>query len=408
MKTIFCFISICISCYAEAQTLFRWPLQAVNDYTYIPECYVTNNYVDQNTGAGIQDYNCGSRTYNGHLGVDIDLWPFTWSMMDNNNVAVVAAASGRVVAVDVGQNNENNCGGPPYANPTWNYIAIRHADSSTSFYGHIRNNSATVVVGDRVAEGQIIAFVGSSGSSSNPHLHFEVNSNAVTNSPGTGTYTGVIDPYYTGGCNVLNNVSWWQLQKPYREPAIIRVMTHFTQPRLTGFGSNNDLCRTGEAKNGKASFAANDSIYFGVAMRDFIQSASHSFNIRVFRPDGSEWINQNQASAQGDAFRKVYYTFPNRLPANAAAGTYRVQVSFNGTIASYFFVVNCGATQNIPASLSGDAGYKLNDAIINASFIFSAARVLYQSATKITLTDGFKASNGSQFRARIRDCNYVE
>lgn len=64
-----------------------------------------------------------------------------------------------------------------------NYIQIEHdtdvkhqsGKPYRSFYLHIKKNSATVNVGDRVTTGQKIAEVGHNGWSSGPHLHVEVN-----------------------------------------------------------------------------------------------------------------------------------------------------------------------------------------------------------------------------------------
>ena len=48
-------------------------------------------------------------------------------------------------------------------------------------YGH---NSKTVVnVGQTVKKGQIIAYVGSSGRSTGPHVHYEVHVNGTTTNP---------------------------------------------------------------------------------------------------------------------------------------------------------------------------------------------------------------------------------
>ncbi len=389
-------LAFCLPALSQ-QPRFIWPVKAMPAYSEVNDFYTVNNFLDQNTAAGIQDWNCGNRTYNGHRGIDIDLWPFTWSMMDNNYVAVVAAAAGRVVSVTQNLNNESNCG-QAGENLNWNFIAIRHADSSTSIYGHIRTNSARVVVGQNVTAGQIIAFVGSSGNSSNPHLHFEVNRNAVINSQ----LAGLIDPY-TGTCNTLNANTWWASQKPYWEPAILRVMTHSTTPRLLGF--NATACRTAEAKNARSAFAPNDSIYFGVAMRDYRNN--QSFTITVFDPNNGTWFTETNTNTTGDQERQ-YVIFRRRLPANAAAGTYRAVVTFNGTSSTHFFTVNCLATQTIAGIIVGTQGYKASGLITTNVQMNAGNRLLLQAGTRIRLLPGFIARNGSVLKARIRDCNYSE
>lgn len=55
-----------------------------------------------------------------------------------------------------------------------NQVVIDHGNNEFSFYGHLRTGSARVRVGDTVARGQEIAAVGSSGNSTEPHLHFHV------------------------------------------------------------------------------------------------------------------------------------------------------------------------------------------------------------------------------------------
>ncbi|MES2774779.1 MAG: peptidoglycan DD-metalloendopeptidase family protein [Bacteroidota bacterium] len=395
IRIIFCLLVINAG---KAQVLFTWPVKQMPSYSEVPGFYVTNNFMDLNTGAGLQDWNCGARTYEGHNGVDIDLWPFTWSMMDNNYVAAVAAAAGRVVTVVHTMGNESNCGAPG-ENTTPNYIAIRHADSSTSFYVHIRDNSAQVAVGQMVAAGQVIAFVGSAGGSSNPHMHFEVNSTAGNTLPSPG---GIIDPW-AGGCRA--GASRWVAQVPYREPAIVRVMTHGNMPRLTGFNSNSNFCRSGEAKNAKAEFQPGDSIYFGVAMRDFLLSQSYS--ISVFYPNGTLWFSSS-ATASGD-FTKGYYTFNRQLPNNAASGTWQATVSYNGNSVDHFFSVNCAATQNVTGTVTGVDGYKTSNSITSTATVNNAGNKLFlQAGTKITLSPGFSARNGAGLKARIRDCNYSE
>lgn len=69
-----------------------------------------------------------------------------------------------------------------------NCIAIEHADKSVSIYGHLKENSITVKIGDVVKEEQEIAEIGVSGSSFLPHLHFEVRNSISNNAEGLPSY----------------------------------------------------------------------------------------------------------------------------------------------------------------------------------------------------------------------------
>ncbi|MEB8416419.1 peptidoglycan DD-metalloendopeptidase family protein [Enterococcus casseliflavus] len=57
--------------------------------------------------------------------------------------------------------------------PSWgNVVAIEHEDSTTVLYAH--QQEYQVKVGDKVKQGQIIGYVGSTGNSTGSHLHFEL------------------------------------------------------------------------------------------------------------------------------------------------------------------------------------------------------------------------------------------
>ena len=65
---------------------------------------------------------------------------------------------------------------------TYGYlVVIDHGFGITTVYGH--NSRNLVNVGDRVGRGQTIAFLGSTGKSTAPHLHFEVRKNGVPEDP---------------------------------------------------------------------------------------------------------------------------------------------------------------------------------------------------------------------------------
>ena len=57
--------------------------------------------------------------------------------------------------------------------PSWgNYVAIEQEDGTTALYAH--QQEYQVKVGDKVEQGQIIGYVGSTGNSTGSHLHFEL------------------------------------------------------------------------------------------------------------------------------------------------------------------------------------------------------------------------------------------
>ncbi|MDX2307096.1 MAG: M23 family metallopeptidase [Hyphomicrobium sp.] len=55
-----------------------------------------------------------------------------------------------------------------------NYVRIRHANGYQTAYGHMQRLANGVAAGVKVKQGQVIGYVGSTGLSSGPHLHYEV------------------------------------------------------------------------------------------------------------------------------------------------------------------------------------------------------------------------------------------
>jgi hypothetical protein len=55
-----------------------------------------------------------------------------------------------------------------------NYVAIDVGQGRYALYAHVQPHSLRVKVGDRVKRGQIVALLGNSGNSTEPHVHFQI------------------------------------------------------------------------------------------------------------------------------------------------------------------------------------------------------------------------------------------
>tara|TARA_B100001167_G_C16490404_1_gene176444 strand:- start:83 stop:523 length:441 start_codon:yes stop_codon:yes gene_type:complete len=55
-----------------------------------------------------------------------------------------------------------------------NCIKIKHNSTYETIYAHMKSFAKGIKVGKKVRQGQIIGFVGSTGMSTGPHLHYEV------------------------------------------------------------------------------------------------------------------------------------------------------------------------------------------------------------------------------------------
>ena len=81
-----------------------------------------------------------------------------------------------------------------WGNGYGNVLEIRHRNGFVTRYGHLSRFAAGIRVGGHVAIGQTVAFVGSTGLSTGPHLHFEVLVNGEQRDPRTALKTSGGDP----------------------------------------------------------------------------------------------------------------------------------------------------------------------------------------------------------------------
>lgn len=122
--------------------------------TYVSKGYyawpANTTYITSNFGYRIHPITGVSRL---HSGVDIGA---------GYGTPITAAAAGTVITAVV------NYGTTGYGT----YVAIYHSNGTTTLYGHM--SSLAVYEGQSVSQGDVIGYVGSTGASTGPHLHFEV------------------------------------------------------------------------------------------------------------------------------------------------------------------------------------------------------------------------------------------
>lgn len=111
------------------------------------------------TSRGVITSEFGWRWGRRHTGIDIGL----------NVGSSVKAADGGVVTF------------AGYSSSYGRYLIIDHGGNITTLYAH--NSSLLVSKGDKVYQGQLIAYSGNTGYSTGPHLHFEVRVNGVPQNP---------------------------------------------------------------------------------------------------------------------------------------------------------------------------------------------------------------------------------
>ncbi len=196
-------------------------------------------YVDHDPGPEVKDFACGSLTRNGHSGIDFRIEDLR-SLA--RGVPVVAAAEGTVIIVQDQVRDHS-----PFdfdreearrSSVCGNRVALDHGQGWSTHYCHLRQGPAQVKVGQKVKAGDLLGYVGLSGDTSYPHLHF----NVLYEPPGQRLD---IDPYAPEGlaatCSADLSGSMWspevQAALTYRSPDIANL--GFADGPVTNRGIEN-------------------------------------------------------------------------------------------------------------------------------------------------------------------------
>jgi len=140
---------------------------AVGDSIIVPDGKIQSSYTSTATGAIVRG--AGGPAISGYFSAPVTGYKRTQGLHGYNAVdlatptgtPILAAASGDVIISRTGWNGGYG-----------NYIVIAHPNGTQTVYSH--NSSNIVYAGQSVVQGQVIGYVGNTGRSTGPHVHFEV------------------------------------------------------------------------------------------------------------------------------------------------------------------------------------------------------------------------------------------
>ncbi len=124
-----------------------------------PSIWPTSGDVTSRFGWRSSPWGGSSERSDWHPGIDI---------ASGNGTPIVATASGEVIQSE-------------WYGGYGNMVQIDHGNGITTIYGH--NSQNLVQAGQRVKKGETIAYMGSTGYSTGPHLHYEIRMNATVVNP---------------------------------------------------------------------------------------------------------------------------------------------------------------------------------------------------------------------------------
>ena len=123
-------------------------IEATSNNAFLPTLWAHLGKINNEFGFRRNPF--GGRSYEFHSGMDID---------GERGDQVIAAANGTIIKAE-------------WQGGYGNMIEIDHGNGLITRYGHL--SKIETAVGDSVQRGQLIGFIGSTGRSTGPHLHYEL------------------------------------------------------------------------------------------------------------------------------------------------------------------------------------------------------------------------------------------
>lgn len=278
------------------------------------------NFADLDPRPGVlRDFKGGMFTYDlisgGHDSIDLGTGNFASTDI---GVGIYAAAGGIVAAIHDGEYDRNTGFVDPA--PTANYVIVDLGNGWQTRYWHLRRDSVSVKVGDTIAAGDFLGWMGSSGFSTGPHVHFEVQyKNHSVETMLDPTTFWITPPAYPAD---------------YRHAIVSGLSTQ--SPTASEWNERPDDIRV---------FTPGSRVYFWVIAGAMLPGDIRT--IRYLRPDGSTFFEQdyNQGTIFFTASQWSYFV---TLPSNAPLGKWTTSWLQNGVeLARKSFTVASTGTPEI-------------------------------------------------------------
>jgi murein DD-endopeptidase MepM/ murein hydrolase activator NlpD len=269
------------------------------------DCFVQNYFVHESRPKRT-DYRCGFLTYSGHYGTDIRLRDLKAM---NGRVAVVAAAPGTVAAVrdsEPDMNVKKRGKEALKGKDAGNGVRISHEDGWETQYSHLMRGSIVVRPGQRVDRGDLLGYVGLSGNTEFPHVHFTVRKAGRQ-----------VDPFAPGAtaCGTEAESLWTE--------AAAAALTYIpTGILIAGFSDrlpSRDRIEAGEL--GATSFpATTDNLVFWIEL--FGVQKDDQLSVELYGPDGTLFLQHRRTIPNNRAVH-LESAGKKRLTARWQPGRYR-------------------------------------------------------------------------------------
>lgn len=276
-------------------------------------CWIVN-YFNHAEGPRAKDYHCGHLTYPKHKGTDI-------AVSDELDIAegvpVLAAAGGFVKAIrnsepdkrlsnfQAKQILDKECG---------NRVTIFHGSQWYTDYCHLRRGSIMVKAGDLVQPGQVIAYVGMSGKTAFPHLHFAIYHRNKRLDP----FTGKLKDADEFSCDNTENSLW--------KPKTLEKLA-YRKTKICGLGFVNNKPNFSDITRGwfNASKIYSTAPILGVWACVYGVNPGDKITLILHEPNGHVIFKKNQRIYKTQ-IRRYLFTAKNRRKYPWPRGKYLGEV----------------------------------------------------------------------------------